>query len=72
MNGFSIPPTTKLERLRVLQTLIAHLGSHEDGPPGTHWHCPLAGELNNIQQLVRVLTELRDEIVDHPNGRPHA
>jgi len=72
MHGFRNQPTPKLERLRVLQTLIAHLGSHEDGPPGSRWHCPLAGELNDVRRLVHVLTELRDEIVDHPNGRPHA
>ena len=52
----------RLERLKVLQTLIAHLESHPADVELRPWACPLAGELANRAHLVEVLKSLRDEL----------
>ncbi len=52
----------RLERLKVLQILIAHLESHPAGFEVRRWDCPLAGELADRERIVEVLKALRDEI----------
>ncbi len=61
-------PSRRLERLKVLQTLIAHLESHEGCAPPAQDACPLAGDLRDTDQIVRVLRELRDEVAFGTDG----
>ncbi len=61
-------PSNRLERLKVLQTLIAHLESHEGCGPPAHDACPLAGELRDLDRIVGILREIRDELAADAAG----